>query len=250
VYSTCTLAPEEDEGVIDTLLRAYPGIVQVDMVEHVPVARTAPGLAADGARHFLPGVRHAVRLWPHQFRTSGFFAARLRKTGPINASSDPLPSHAWALDPLTAREHAALITDWRDGYGFDLEVVLDAHGLSLWQRDKALFAVPDILRDRFGHVPHLAAGLLIGHWTGERAVPSHELVTRFEAQFTGTRLTLPGEHMDAWIEGRDLRSVEVPSVSPGVVVLVQDEVGRFLGLGAAQRDRVRNLRPRRLTYQG
>ncbi len=250
VYSTCTLAPEEDEGVIDALLRAYPGAVEVVSADHVPLASTAPALTADGARKFQPGLNRAIRLWPHRFRTSGFFAARLRKLAPVFTPPGSLPNRPWAFNPLSQREQDDLAAGWRDVYGFDLGTTLDDHSLTLWRRDKSIFALPEMLRARLGHVPHMAAGLLIGQDVGGQIIPTHEVITRFEARFAGGRLTLPAEVIPAWIDGRDLREPGLLGTPPGSVFIAQDEDGRFLGLGSVQRDRVRNLRPRRLTYQG
>ena len=60
----------------------FPGHVQV---EDLSTERniSAPALAADGIRAYHPTVRNAFRLWPHTFRTAGFFAARFRKIHPI-----------------------------------------------------------------------------------------------------------------------------------------------------------------------
>ncbi len=82
VYSTCTLAPEEDEAVLDAILSMFPGQVQVDNLSGDTII-TAPGLSFDGNHLYHPSVINAFRLWPHIYRTAGFFAARLRKTGEI-----------------------------------------------------------------------------------------------------------------------------------------------------------------------
>ncbi|MBI5958302.1 MAG: NOL1/NOP2/sun family putative RNA methylase, partial [Chloroflexi bacterium] len=95
VYSTCTMAPEEDEAALDDLLRLYPQAAEIERVAHLPALASAPGLAADGERIFQPGVRHAVRLWPHLYQTSGFFAARIRKTAAISVDPDPPPVRSW-----------------------------------------------------------------------------------------------------------------------------------------------------------
>ncbi len=80
VYSTCTLAPEENEAVIQQLLEAHG--------EHVDLlpARVA-GFASDaGLTHWAgraldPSLSHAMRVWPHRADTGGFFIARLRIRG-------------------------------------------------------------------------------------------------------------------------------------------------------------------------
>ncbi|MZP30694.1 SAM-dependent methyltransferase [Heliobacterium undosum] len=67
VYSTCTFAPEENEGQIEAFLR-----------EH----REFEGESFPAAPHFTPGyLGKTARLWPHRLRGEGHFVARLRKSG-------------------------------------------------------------------------------------------------------------------------------------------------------------------------
>lgn len=65
VYSTCTFAPEEDEGVVADFLDAHP--------EFEPEKVEAPW--------FAPGENGSYRMWPHKLLGEGHFAAVLRKTG-------------------------------------------------------------------------------------------------------------------------------------------------------------------------
>ena len=64
VYSTCTFAPEEDEGAVAAFLEAHP--------EFAPEPLEAPW--------FVPGENASYRLWPHKLLGEGHFAAVLRKT--------------------------------------------------------------------------------------------------------------------------------------------------------------------------
>lgn len=69
VYSTCTFAPEEDEGVIRNFLRNHPAFSLED-------EEMAPGLS-DGVNE----VRGTIRLWPHKLEGEGHFLACLKKEG-------------------------------------------------------------------------------------------------------------------------------------------------------------------------
>lgn len=69
VYSTCTFAPEEDEGVIGNFLRSHPEFSLED-------GKMASGLS-DGVREF----RGTIRLWPHKLEGEGHFLACLKKEG-------------------------------------------------------------------------------------------------------------------------------------------------------------------------
>ena len=65
VYSTCTFAPEEDEGAVAAFLAEHP--------EFEPEVIETPW--------FVPGENGSHRMWPHKLLGEGHFAAVLRKTG-------------------------------------------------------------------------------------------------------------------------------------------------------------------------
>lgn len=78
VYSTCTLAPEENEGVIDWILAK-------ENVEIVPVKIpglvSSPGITQWGnAKPYDPRVTSCLRIYPTELM-EGFFVAKLRKIG-------------------------------------------------------------------------------------------------------------------------------------------------------------------------
>lgn len=75
VYSTCTFAPEENEAVLDRVLRDAPV-----SIEPIPLhAPHAPGLESWNGRKFSDGIRHAWRVYPHHLDSGGLFMARLRR---------------------------------------------------------------------------------------------------------------------------------------------------------------------------
>ncbi|MDW7712312.1 MAG: RsmB/NOP family class I SAM-dependent RNA methyltransferase [Deferrisomatales bacterium] len=75
VYSTCTYAPEENEGVVGPFLEETGARVEPFPVD-VP---GEPGLAAWEGRRFPPELALARRLYPHRFDSEGFFVVRLAK---------------------------------------------------------------------------------------------------------------------------------------------------------------------------
>ena len=85
VYSTCTFAPEENEGVVDALLRSHPGQVSVEPIE-VPHLVSSGGLSGWRDQVYDPALQGAMRIWPHQNNTGGFFLCVLRKE-PSDASA-------------------------------------------------------------------------------------------------------------------------------------------------------------------
>jgi 16S rRNA (cytosine1407-C5)-methyltransferase len=246
VYSTCTLAPEEDEAVLDALLDRYPQEIAIESVDRI-LTIPAPGLTRDGDQVFHSDASKAVRLWPHLYDTSGFFAALIRKRDVIVSESSSPPERSLkraGFAMLKENQHRALIAALRDVYKFDLSAVLEQQHLELLQRGNSIYAVPDQLLTHFADFPCIASGMLVGEWHEDQFVPSHELSARFSAQFTQPRFTLSSEQVKVWWHGSDLRGINVP-YAVGSIVLMEDEQRRYMGRGKVLRDRVRNLLPRR-----
>lgn len=248
VYSTCTLAPEENEAVLDALLKRYPAAFEiVDLSGQLPAP--APALASDGRQVFEPSVTGAARLWPQRFGTSGFFAALLHKQAPLGpaagVAAPQRPLERSGFEPLSRAQAQALAEDLLSAYAFDLPAVLDAHALSLWRRGRLVYAVPQLYLARFSGLPVQALGLPLGETLPEGFSPSHPWVTRFSDGFLQGRYPLAEEHLDAWLRGEDIRSRPLPGYPPGKVVIVTDGQGRMLGRGRVLPDRLKNLLPRR-----
>ena len=77
VYSTCTFAPEENEAVVDHLLRNRDG-VELERISFDGL-RTSPAVMEWGGEHFDERVSSCARVWPHHNDTGGFFLAKVRK---------------------------------------------------------------------------------------------------------------------------------------------------------------------------
>ncbi|WP_336037060.1 RsmB/NOP family class I SAM-dependent RNA methyltransferase [Halobacterium yunchengense] len=76
VYSTCTFAPEENEGVVDGVL-ADGGC---RLVEFDTGLESAPGVTAWNGESYDDSLVKARRYYPHHNDTGGFFAAKLEVT--------------------------------------------------------------------------------------------------------------------------------------------------------------------------
>ena len=76
IYSTCTFAPEENEGVVSYLLDHYPCHLE-DI--SLPGLQGVSGLSSWGEEVYNPQVEKAVRIYPHKNDVGGFFVARIRK---------------------------------------------------------------------------------------------------------------------------------------------------------------------------
>jgi len=73
VYSTCTIAPEENEETVRRFLAAHPGFA---LDPEWPEETLQPLREAGALDAAFAGM---VQLFPHQFGSDGFFIARMRK---------------------------------------------------------------------------------------------------------------------------------------------------------------------------
>ena len=77
VYSTCTFAPEEDEGSIDRFLDRHPDFHVVSSPLQAFFDAGRPDLASSGRKE----LELTMRLWPHKIEGEGHFVALLKKDG-------------------------------------------------------------------------------------------------------------------------------------------------------------------------
>lgn len=72
LYSTCSLAPEENEIIIDDILSRYP--INLENITY-----GIDGLTEFEGINLHKSLNRAKRLYPHIHKTNGFFMAKLRK---------------------------------------------------------------------------------------------------------------------------------------------------------------------------
>jgi len=111
VYATCTFAPEENELIVDAILRESGEQLRLLPVQ-TPGFVTTPGLTTWQGQVLHPDLRHALRIWPHQNDTGGFFIAVLQKAGGREDEGQPPP-------PPPTEEREPWLTLLHDQFGID-----------------------------------------------------------------------------------------------------------------------------------
>lgn len=76
VYSTCTLAPEENEGVIDWILKKTGSAIEIETIE-IPNLELQPGLTKWN-KPFHPLINLSSRVQPSK-NMEGFFITKIKK---------------------------------------------------------------------------------------------------------------------------------------------------------------------------
>nr|MCK4929818.1 NOL1/NOP2/sun family putative RNA methylase [Nanoarchaeota archaeon] len=76
VYSTCTMEPEENEGVISWLVDKYDD-AKIEKIE-LNIKRS-PVILEFGKEKYNEQVKECLRIWPQDNDTEGFFVAKIQK---------------------------------------------------------------------------------------------------------------------------------------------------------------------------
>ncbi len=226
VYSTCTFAPEEDEGTLARFLETHPDFEVLPLPQK---AGFAPGLpdAVSGAPASLKG---CIRLWPHRLRGEGHFVAVLRR---VDGAETPLPPPA---KPRLPREVQRYLQAWQAAalHGTPLEGSLHLAG-------RRVYALPLGFPDLSG-LRVLHPGLWVAEVRKNRIQPAHALALALKPEDALRTVHLPAQS-DAVLAYLRGESLPLPGEAGWVLVCV-DEFP--LGWGKRSGKQLKNHYPRGL----
>lgn len=247
VYSTCTLLPEEDEAVIDAVLRDFPSVIEVlDAQKILPAP--APGLRSCHEHDFTADMEKSVRMWPHRYHTAGFFACHLRKIAPLGGKTDEPPFRPLqkvGFQVFSHKEEQEFCHAFSDWYGFDLEADLVENHRLLIRRYEQIHIFPWLLLDKFTSLPLQATGILLGEETPDGFLPSQAWVERFGHLCTRSVIRLDKEDSTAWLKGMNLELFGGREQPVNPYLLVLNTEGVALGRAKITGEGLKNLLQRR-----
>ena len=168
VYSTCTFAPEEDEGAVSNFLAEHP--------EFEPEEIPTPW--------FVKVENGGHRMWPHKLLGEGHFAAVLKKTGGEETDI-----------PLVKGEK--LPKEWL-AFAKELGITLpEGKAISFGQN---LYWVPDNTPE-LQRLKVLRPGLELGTVKKDRFEPAHALALWLKTRKNVQRYGADSEEMARYIHG-------------------------------------------------
>lgn len=85
VYSTCTFSPEENEMVLNWLLKRVGDRVRIEPIS-LKIKNILPALRGWRGRNFPEQISNAIRIIPDE-NMEGFFIAKIRKIAPITENN-------------------------------------------------------------------------------------------------------------------------------------------------------------------
>jgi NOL1/NOP2/sun family putative RNA methylase len=202
LYSTCTFAPEEDEGVITRFLDRFPDY-QVVPLPQAPgfqpgrpewLTRLSPDNPGHGAQP-AAGLSGAVRLFPHRLQGEGHFACLLRRGEAAQPREIP--------GPRPRRPARAQLGTWTDFARATLALRLDEERMEV--RGERLYLAPQELPD-MGNLRVLHPGVWLGNLKKDRFEPAHPLALFLSAAQAGQVIDLPvgSQPLAAYLRGETL----------------------------------------------
>ena len=185
VYSTCTFAPQENEGSINRFLDRFPDftLVNVDMPE---------GFAA-GRQDWVPGGREelarTMRLWPHKIRGEGHFLAVLKKEGSVS-ETERMPVRRDGIKGLSVKEYADYLEFENQYLKIRQEGIFIAFGDQLYLAPQGMPPLKGL--------KVLRPGLHLGTRKKNRFEPSHALALALKPEEVCFSCDLPSDSREIY----------------------------------------------------
>ena len=252
-YSTCTFAPEENEGVILDFLTSHPEFEVVEPVNPAVLACIDRGLIDRGNPDWVAGgeayadaLRKTVRLFPHHADGEGHFATLLHKSADAPAgaakSKDQGKPKRQGKDFGKGQMTGQMTVDkaYKLFEAFSKEVTREALDGAPYLFGDQLYLCPRELPAPPKGLRILRHGLHLGTVKGDRFEPSHALALALDMR-----------------EAKKSFAVDLPSARAylhGDVIPCRDEKGWYLvtmdglalGWGKASDGMVKNHYPKGL----
>ncbi|SHE74842.1 16S rRNA (cytosine(967)-C(5))-methyltransferase [Thermoanaerobacter uzonensis DSM 18761] len=185
VYSTCTFAPEEDEGVIKKFLEEHPEFE----IEESEISK----FFDIGHPEWVEGpedLKKCMRLWPHKVRGEGHFIAKLRK----KEEEEP-DSRFKKTKGRRKQKELQLFYDFADKY-----LNLDLDNLNIEVHNDSVYHVPEGLPD-LNNIKVYRYGWQLGVLKKNRFEPSHWLAMGIKTFQAKRLLELEREQKEKYLKG-------------------------------------------------
>ncbi|MGN1147512.1 MAG: RsmB/NOP family class I SAM-dependent RNA methyltransferase [Lachnospiraceae bacterium] len=184
VYSTCTFAPEEDEGTVSSFLKAHPEFSVVKVEKPDGFSSGMPGWIEDAAA----GIADTLRLMPHRVQGEGHYLAVLKKA---QAGEQLFSRNSKnGLEKSLPEKEFAEFTAFKEQYlrAGDIEGTYLRFGEQLYLGPKDMPAIKGL--------KVLRPGLHLGTIKKNRFEPSHALALALKPFEAAQYLNLPLNRKD------------------------------------------------------
>jgi len=194
VYSTCSVAPEENELIIDRMIKKYP--LEILPLENQGMENFDDGWAKYKGEKLSPSLKSTKRIWPQKHGMEGFFIARLVKTKEFYNKKYPVKVEfidTFAHDDNSVKENLSEISE---SWGID-ETVWKNYRYYKTKERIYLFSrdVNTIVKEGFTNGGLLLAEKRLHIWK-----LTHQSIQHFENYISKRHLILDKQNMTELFE--------------------------------------------------
>ena len=220
VYSTCTIAPEENESVVAYLLERFP---EADLMSvSIPGIKLRPGINGWQVEHFDSRIKRCVRVLPQDNDTAPFFIAKIAKMGFQKKRVDYLGKIEYDQSVVTALTRR---------FGID-EACFQKYAVFHTQdRDSAYIATPEVYS--FREVRASRKGLEFGKMYDQEIKPDNDCIQIFGKKAKENVYEMTGGELRRFLKGETVRVGSVHGLTKGFVMLAYRKlpvaIGRYNG---------------------
>lgn len=206
VYSTCTFAPEEDEGSVGTFLQSHPAFSVKKVRGFEGFGPGRPEWAAAP-----PQTADTFRLWPHRLEGEGHYVAVLQKSAAGGSDPVKLSSKLTSRGEESRRKQSAGKAEkaaWQLFTQFAADTLRSLpEGVPVLFGEQ-LYLLPEELSLKGLKV--VRAGLQLGVCRKDRFEPSHALALALRAEDVLRCYSLKGNgpEVEAYLKGQTLARPE------------------------------------------
>ncbi|ROQ27554.1 16S rRNA (cytosine(1407)-C(5))-methyltransferase RsmF [Gallaecimonas pentaromativorans] len=220
-YSTCTLNRQENQHVLDSLIKAHPGKVEVLSLE---------GLF-EGAHKALTEEGY-LHIWPQIYDSEGFFVAAIKKTGSVESEPPGFKLGKFPYQSAPKKVAEAFGHYLAEQFGF-------TQPLNLWQREQTLWHFPKAGEALIGRFRMDRLGIKVAEQAGKEWRLHQDFIQAFGQHCHSIALSL--EEASEFLKGRDIAR-DTPAGGEQLVSLE----GYPLGSVKVIKNKLKNRLPREL----
>ena len=224
VYSTCSLNPDENEGVVSQFLARYPfRLVEIPDIAGI---HFRPGLTSWQGCEYGEEMTRARRVTPWENDTQGFFMAVLEKTDELPERLSYPPRATEPVRTLAPDDEAVapILANIERYYGIDPSAF---GALRFLLSARAIYAIDGHWEEIPGG--YQRAGICLAKRRGGIWRLSHSMIQRFSDEITRNTLTLDDDQMAQICATGDI-DVAIADIESPYPVLRYEPLGALASL--------------------
>lgn len=214
VYSTCTIAPEENEGVIAYLLERFPEAELMPII--IPHFKTHSGIIKWQGESFDKRLKYCTRILPQDNDTAPFFIAKITKRGVHKRRIDYMGKIEFEG---SAAEH------FSRRFGIDPKCLT---GYSIFQnRGMSFISTPQVYS--FWEMKAIRKGLEFGKIYGQDIKPDNDFIQLFGKKANRNFYEIKEWQLKKFLKGETVKINFQSGISDGFIIVTYKKLPIAIG---------------------